>query len=1218
MRKIHYLVAQIICVLLVLMIFFQQSFFEAKSHEDDKPLSEAVKSDPKACHLPVPSVEADGVPVLFKAASITLTAPDPFKIAPFSDYANGQTDIVSDKRGNLYAPANFSGKIVKYNKVGFPTEIADYAGFGIGVLEFMTIGPDTNLYVADNGTYDVHQGGTGNPVIFRINPHGTYGNNISEFAGRNCEFENDLITGLAYDPYHKTLFAGGSKLARIYKMDSTGKVSTLAEGVDFPQGMAFYNGNLYVNASYEGNPSVIKIEPKSGKKSVYYSKGGNGIVFDTLGNMYLSADRHIYRVSPSLAVTPISVSEASLSSFGGGMAFDDEGNLLGGFDNLKSITKIENPAATWLWNTGATTKSIKVSKPDTYQVNFVQGSCTSDASIPLVVSGCGGAGPRIYASGKTGLCSGESVILMSSAKTGNVWSTGETTQTITVSTAGKYWVQTVAAPGCSSARSNATVVIVHKTPDRPTITVSGPTHLKPGETVKLTSSAKSGNLWSTGEGTRSITVSEPGKYFVNAINHNCTSETSLPIEIERLKPGGTVLPGQNGPMALMSNPVYQFLGSVNNPGGQDFNISISESSGNRSNSSPANSDSETNKSNPKPNNSKPELGLKIEEKNSKSDGLAKKTDVNKSSKAGKNINKGLYNSILAEAEAFAWNEVLNAKPATIEKKTRADKPNELTEQNSSSQKTRPSISELIASVFRSKPKAKTAKNTYSAPLPDTGYANQPATNLYAAANLPLPTMAENQTNIALKTSGSRPVNTLEEVVKAEMLKYAQNWGRVGDKKGTTLVAELAPKPAKISKTGQQDSQLIGPMQSFTIKMPVLPSQGVALTQISALNPKPESVMVAKAMATPVNKRSDLANNNNVTEENETKTITLFKIDRKREEINVKTDSVKTAKVPRAYIQNRPVAASKIHKKLAPDTAETNQKLREQKLLSNLANSDTVVNLVETTEEDTLNGIANNEAKISDDAQKTIAMLLARNARADKENTAVPFATQPEIPFENQVQANPGGGIDASAYVVLSVKGETGIASTLLYQREDASEGLDEYDKTSPANQYSEPNKPVINTGLLALDTNALPAGFDGLVPVNVSVTMPGWYEITAQTGKAVSATLHDKLSGQIVALNHTISHKVFLEPGSFDRFMVHYKAALPDALSIYNNAEMVSVFIGNEEETTTIEIINAQGQVVKVLENCKGPLLKFALPANGMYTIRVTNAKGIKSKQVVW
>ncbi|MBL7955213.1 MAG: HYR domain-containing protein, partial [Flavobacteriales bacterium] len=127
--------------------------------------------------------------------------------------------------------------------------------------------------------------------------------------------------------------------------------------------------------------------------------------------------------------------------------------------------------------------------------------------------------PTITASGPTTFCSGGSVTLTSSSTTGNLWSNGATTNSITVNTAGTYKVTVTDANGCSSASASISVTL-NTPPATPVITASGPTTFCSGGTVTLTSSSASGNLWSNGATTNSITVNTAGSYAVSVTDAN--------------------------------------------------------------------------------------------------------------------------------------------------------------------------------------------------------------------------------------------------------------------------------------------------------------------------------------------------------------------------------------------------------------------------------------------------------------------------------------------------------------------------------------------------------------------------------------------------------------------------------------------------------------------------------------------------------------------------
>ena len=140
------------------------------------------------------------------------------------------------------------------------------------------------------------------------------------------------------------------------------------------------------------------------------------------------------------------------------------------------------------------------------------------------------ATPTITAGGPATFCAGDSVTLTSSAGTSYLWSTGATTASINVTTAGSYTVQVTNASGCQSATSVATAITVNALPVIPTITAGGPTAFCTGGSVTLTSSAGTGYLWSTGATTPNINVTTAGSYTVQVTNTSgCQSAASVAI-----------------------------------------------------------------------------------------------------------------------------------------------------------------------------------------------------------------------------------------------------------------------------------------------------------------------------------------------------------------------------------------------------------------------------------------------------------------------------------------------------------------------------------------------------------------------------------------------------------------------------------------------------------------------------------------------------------------
>ena len=125
--------------------------------------------------------------------------------------------------------------------------------------------------------------------------------------------------------------------------------------------------------------------------------------------------------------------------------------------------------------------------------------------------------PTISASGSTSFCTGGSVTLTASNATGNLWSTGETTQSINVTASDVITVTYTNASGCE-ATSSATTVNVSATPV-PTV-VATATQACSGETITLTASTSDTYIWSNGATTQTVDATANGTYYVTTTNAN--------------------------------------------------------------------------------------------------------------------------------------------------------------------------------------------------------------------------------------------------------------------------------------------------------------------------------------------------------------------------------------------------------------------------------------------------------------------------------------------------------------------------------------------------------------------------------------------------------------------------------------------------------------------------------------------------------------------------
>lgn len=147
------------------------------------------------------------------------------------------------------------------------------------------------------------------------------------------------------------------------------------------------------------------------------------------------------------------------------------------------------------------------------------------------------ATPVITTNGNTTICAGENTVLQSSAAAGNQWFRngtaiiGEVGQQYTATQTGSYTVQ-VTENTCTSAISTEVAITVNAVPPAPVINPAGGGSFCSGDSIKLQSSALSGNQWlkngaaiadATGQ---DYCAKEAASYAVKTTQSGCTSDAS--------------------------------------------------------------------------------------------------------------------------------------------------------------------------------------------------------------------------------------------------------------------------------------------------------------------------------------------------------------------------------------------------------------------------------------------------------------------------------------------------------------------------------------------------------------------------------------------------------------------------------------------------------------------------------------------------------------------
>lgn len=189
-----------------------------------------------------------------------------------------------------------------------------------------------------------------------------------------------------------------------------------------------------------------------------------------------------------------------------------------------------NPGSSYSWSTFEITQSINVTTTGLYTVNVTdQNGCVGNDAIGVTVSDL--LDPVIVASGPVTFCAGESVTLDAGPGQDYLWSTGATTQTITVSTGGLYEVLVTDQYGCGGT-DDETVTILQL--PNAVIQPGGPIAICSQDTITLSASNSFVNYsWNPGGGsTSSIEVWQSGSYTVTVTdpNNGCVA-TSAPVDV---------------------------------------------------------------------------------------------------------------------------------------------------------------------------------------------------------------------------------------------------------------------------------------------------------------------------------------------------------------------------------------------------------------------------------------------------------------------------------------------------------------------------------------------------------------------------------------------------------------------------------------------------------------------------------------------------------------
>ena len=226
------------------------------------------------------------------------------------------------------------------------------------------------------------------------------------------------------------------------------------------------------------------------------------------------------------------ISSQSIFAQGGGCQAGISVNGTSAFCTGDSRVLTATLGETYLWSTGDTTQSIEVTQSGLYSVTVLDSTgCVSSAGQSVAVLPALETAVVPNTSGP--YCMGESVALTAVGiplVNQFQWSTGETSQSISVTQTGIYTVTVTNSVGCLASASLPIGFLPVPNSD---IVANGPLSICEGDELELTVQNLPfgiGYDWSTGESSQSITVTEAGSYSVLVTSiSGCTSMSEVEI-----------------------------------------------------------------------------------------------------------------------------------------------------------------------------------------------------------------------------------------------------------------------------------------------------------------------------------------------------------------------------------------------------------------------------------------------------------------------------------------------------------------------------------------------------------------------------------------------------------------------------------------------------------------------------------------------------------------
>ena len=254
----------------------------------------------------------------------------------------------------------------------------------------------------------------------------------------------------------------------------------------------------------------------------------------------------------SSALTSVDVIENQVPSLtvanGGALEF-----CFGGSVNLQA----SGGFSSYAWSNGIVSQSLIATVSGNYTVTgTTSDGCTITSAAQSVVVNANPVA-TVANSGSSVLCAGDSTTLSAPfGMSSYLWTSGDTTQTITASTTGNYTVTLTNVDGCSSTSAATSITITQITP--PMITSNGSLKFCDGGSVSLAVPLGYNSfMWNNGSGFSQITATISGDYYALVMNADgcATSSDTVTVKVFATPPTPSISYTANDTLMTSSEPI---------------------------------------------------------------------------------------------------------------------------------------------------------------------------------------------------------------------------------------------------------------------------------------------------------------------------------------------------------------------------------------------------------------------------------------------------------------------------------------------------------------------------------------------------------------------------------------------------------------------------------------------------------------------------------------